>query len=165
VSKEDDVFIREFGVVLGALFLFFLLALIVARGIGAAAHQQSQLAPGEVAKRIQPVGEVRVGEPGQVAEAPAAQPAVEVAAAAMTGDAVYQSACIACHASGAAGAPKMGDAAAWGPRVTQGLATLIDHAINGKGVMPPRGGNPALTDADIENAIKYMLEQTGVSAN
>ena len=99
-----------------------------------------------------------------MAEAPAAT--VEVAAAApKSGDEVYQANCMACHATGAAGAPKMGDAAAWKPRAALGFNSLLNSAINGKGLMAPRAGFSYLTDEDLANAIRYMLEQTGVTAN
>ena len=78
---------------------------------------------------------------------------------------VTNSACVVCHSTSAAGAPKVGDAAAWTPRAAQGMDTLLKHALNGKGAMPPKGGNPSFSDADIHNAIAYMLKQTGVSAN
>ncbi len=166
MSKADDVFIREFGIILGALFVFFILALLLARSIGAGAFERSQLTPREVAKRTAPVGEVRFGEAGQMAAAPEPAPAIaEVAAAAKGGDQVYQSACMACHASGAAGAPKLDDKAAWTTRAAQGLDVLIHSAINGKGVMPAKGGNASLSDDDIADAVRYMLEQSGVSAN
>ena len=164
MSKQDDQFYREFGIILGALFVFFLLALFAARAIGGAAIQEQMQSPGEVAKRIEPVGQVQLGEAGQMAEAPAAT--VEVAAAAPKScDEVYQANCMACHATGAAGAPKMGDAAAWKPRAALGFNSLLNSAINGKGLMAPRAGFSYLTDEDLANAIRYMLEQTGVTAN
>ena len=64
-----------------------------------------------------------------------------------------------------AGAPKTGDKETWGDRTAQGLAALINSAVNGKGAMPAKGGQPALTDAEIEGAVQYMLEQTGLTAN
>ena len=166
MSKQDDQFYREFAIVLGCLFVFFLLALFLARAIGASAVEQSRLAPGEVAQRIEPVGQVQFGEAGQVAAAPAPAP-VEVAAAdtAKGGEEVYFAACVACHASGAAGAPRLGDVAAWEPRAATGFDALVNSSINGKGVMPPRAGFPNLTDEELANAVRYMLEETGVSAN
>ena len=77
---------------------------------------------------------------------------------------MYNLACIACHATGAANAPKVGDAAAWRSRVGQGMDTLVHNAVNGKNAMPAKGGMPNLTDADIRNAVGYMLEETGVTA-
>jgi len=73
-----------------------------------------------------------------------------------SGKAIYDSTCVGCHASGVAGAPKLGDAAAWGARMKAGLPALVASAIKGKGVMPPRGGNPKLSDAQVQAAVAYM---------
>jgi len=102
--------------------------------------------------------------------APAA-PAAQVAAAATTavaaaapaagavdGEAVYKQACSACHAVGAAGAPKSGDKAAWAPRIKKGEDALVASAIKGIGNMPPKGGNPSLTDAQIRAAVAYQIK-------
>ena len=76
------------------------------------------------------------------------------------GKAVYEGACVACHGTGVLGAPKVGDAAAWKARSAGGLGPLLASAKNGRGNMPVRGGNPALTDAQLQNAIGYMLSQS-----
>ena len=137
----------------------------------------------EVLDRIKPIGTVTIegqeapvqpaapaAEAAETAEAPAA-PAPEaptVAAApapaaapaapsAADGQAIYQQACFACHMTGAAGAPKLGDKAAWGPRVATGKAALMTSVINGKGAMPPKGGQMQLTDDEISAAIDYMV--------
>jgi cytochrome c5 len=89
------------------------------------------------------------------AAAPAAAPATQTAAAG-GGETLYKQACFACHATGAANAPKLGDKAAWAPRVAQGLPTLVQHAISGKGAMPPKGGSSA-SDAEIRAAVEYMV--------
>ena len=73
--------------------------------------------------------------------------------------AVYQSSCAACHATGAAGAPKLGDARAWNPRLATGIDMLYRSAIAGKGAMPARGGNARLSDAAVESAVNYMVLQ------
>ncbi len=90
---------------------------------------------------------------------PAALPAG--AAAPSGGEGTYNNACTACHGAGIAGAPKAGDKGAWGPRIAQGKDTLYEHAIkgyNGKaGVMPAKGGNPTLADADVKAAVDYMV--------
>jgi cytochrome c5 len=79
------------------------------------------------------------------------------------GQAVFSKTCAMCHAAGVAGAPKPGDKADWGPRIAQGKDVLYTHAIKGftgkKGVMPPKGGNTALPDADVKSAIDYMVAQ------
>ena len=76
------------------------------------------------------------------------------------GQEVYSNTCAACHTTGVGGAPKIGDKADWAPRLKQGDDVLFEHAKNGftgkKGVMPPKGGNPNVSDADIKNAIAYM---------
>ena len=73
------------------------------------------------------------------------------------GKTVYEASCVACHAAAVAGAPKFGDKAAWAPRVATGKAALLASVKAGKGAMPPKAGNAALTDADIGAAIDYML--------
>jgi cytochrome c5 len=69
--------------------------------------------------------------------------------------------CAACHTSGAAGAPKIGVAADWGPRLAQGYDTLVKHAIEGIRAMPPKGGNPDLENVEVERALVYMANQSG----
>jgi cytochrome c5 len=77
-------------------------------------------------------------------------------ATAAAAPALFTSTCSACHATGAAGAPKLGDKAAWAPRIAQGIDTLVQHAISGKGAMPPRGGSNA-SDAEIRQVVTYMV--------
>jgi len=77
------------------------------------------------------------------------------------GDAVYQAVCAACHGTGAAGAPKTGDAGAWSARIAQGQSTLVDNAIKGIRGMPAKGGNPDLADIEVERAVVFMANQSG----
>jgi cytochrome c5 len=77
------------------------------------------------------------------------------------GQAVYTAVCAACHATGAAGAPKVGDAGQWAPRIGQGYATLVDHAVNGIRAMPAKGGNPDLDNVEVARAVVYMSNQSG----
>ena len=72
----------------------------------------------------------------------------------------YRGACMSCHASGAAGAPKTGDKAAWKARIAAGMDTLVKNAIDGKGAMPPKGGRPNLTEAQIKSVVKYMVAES-----
>lgn len=118
-----------------------------------------------VAERIAPVGSVPDIEKGPSPLVPAPAP-VAVAAggdaaksAAPDGKAVYGGACQACHTAGLAGAPKLGDKAAWAPRLGGGVAALTASAIKGKNAMPAKGGNPSLSDADIKAAVEYMVAQ------
>jgi len=90
--------------------------------------------------------------------------AVGEAADIIQGESIYKSKCFACHGTGAAGAPKLGDKAAWGPRIAQGNAILYQHAIEGfkgnRGYMPPKGGFMNLSDHEISIAIQYMVSQS-----
>jgi cytochrome c5 len=76
-------------------------------------------------------------------------------------EAVYTAICAACHTSGAAGAPKLGDAGAWAPRIAQGYDTLLKHAIEGIRAMPAKGGNPDLDDVEVARAVVYMTNKSG----
>jgi cytochrome c5 len=86
------------------------------------------------------------------------------AAGADKGKATYDASCMACHAAGVAGAPKLGDKANWGPRIAQGNDTLYTHALKGfqgkAGMMPPKGGNMSLKDEDVKAAVDYMVSQS-----
>ncbi len=73
------------------------------------------------------------------------------------GKSVYQSGCVACHGTGVAGAPKVGDAAAWAPRIKSGLNALYSSALKGKNAMPARGGNAALADEAVQAAVRHMV--------
>jgi cytochrome c5 len=80
-----------------------------------------------------------------------------------SGKEIVETQCVKCHGTGVGGAPKIGDRAAWTPRVTQGLDTVVASAIHGHGAMPPRGGMADLTDVEIRSAIVYMFN-SGTSA-
>ena len=103
-----------------------------------------------VLARIQPVGTVVLAE----ATGPKGM---------MTGDQVYGQVCKTCHETGLAGAPKVGDKAAWGKVIAQGEKTAFDHAINGFKAMPPRGGNSDLTDDEVKRAVVFMASKAGAN--
>ncbi len=112
-------------------------------------------------------GEKRPQEGVEARIAPVAQPVeavVSAPAGARTGEQLVQAACFSCHGTGAAGAPKIGDKAAWAPRIALGLNGLLKSAIAGKNAMPPRGGSDA-TDAELARAIAFMANQSGASFN
>lgn len=99
----------------------------------------------EADARIQPVARVELAKAAKKAAGP------------RDGATVYGSVCQACHASGAAGAPKAGDKAAWAPRVAKGKAELIKSVTNGKGAMPPKGGGADLSDAELKAAVEHLV--------
>ena len=100
-----------------------------------------------IAARIAPVGHVEVKDTNDVA-------------AMKTGEQVFQAQCSACHATGAAGAPKFGDTAAWGPRIKSGFDALVHSALKGKGNMGPQGGGD-FSDFEVSRAVVYMANQGG----
>lgn len=118
------------------------------------------LSPAEekIVERIKPVGQVCVEGQDCGDIQPVATAAAAASSGPRSGEAVYQASCFACHGTGAAGAPKFGDAAAWAPRISQGMETLVSHAINGFNAMPPKGGCAACSDEEIGNAVDYMVK-------
>lgn len=100
-----------------------------------------------IAKRLQPIGHVEIRDASDVASL-------------KTGEQVYQAVCTACHGSGAAGAPKTGDTAAWAPRLAQGYDTLLNSALKGKGAMGAQGGGD-YSDFEIARAVVYLANQGG----
>ncbi|WP_303290249.1 cytochrome c5 family protein [Marinobacter sp. SS5-14b] len=110
----------------------------------------------EIRARIQPIGEVCLQ--GEECGEAAAAPAASASSGARSGSEVYDSACMACHTTGAAGAPMIGNAGAWAPRIEQGMDTLISHAINGFNAMPPKGGCGSCSDEEITAAVEHMVE-------
>jgi Cytochrome c5 len=114
-------------------------------GVGSDAHSQEA-----VAKRIQPV-------------AGFALVTAETGGEERTGDQVFASTCAACHGTGVAGAPKVGDSGAWSPLIAKGFDTLVKHAIEGFNAMPPRGGNPKLTDLEVARGVAHMANQSGAN--
>jgi len=78
-----------------------------------------------------------------------------------TGEQVFASVCTSCHAAGVAGAPKVGDNAAWAPRIKEGYEAMMNIALHGKGAMPAKGGNPSLSDYEIARAVVFMANKSG----
>jgi cytochrome c5 len=159
-----------FSAVLGILIAIALLLIGVSRlvdsGPKGARDIEDPLMQAEAHERIKPFGQVAVAgaDNSSVAiEAPPA-PAGEapvVAAAPTDGKATYETACAVCHGAGIAGAPKVGDNAAWAPRIAQGLATLDKHAIEGfqgkAGMMPAKGGRLDLSDELVKATVAHMV--------
>ena len=125
-------------------------------------HRNALLGTGSsVAERTKAVGQVNVAS-AEPRRQPV--PVATTAAAEVNGLQVYQSACVACHGAGIAGAPKLGDTGVWAKRIAKGHDTLYANAINGlqgsAGVMPAKGGNPALSDAKVKAAVDYIVAQS-----
>lgn len=131
-----------------------LAAVLVSLGLTAGAVMAS--VEDQIRARIAPIGEVCL----QGEDCGTAAPASAAASSGpRSGSDVYAAACQACHAAGVAGAPVTGNADAWSGRVDQGLDLLVEHAINGIGAMPPKGGCGACSDEEIEAAVEYMLSE------
>lgn len=103
--------------------------------------------PAALLSRIKPVGELAIAGPKVL----------------LTGDKVFASLCTTCHTPGLANAPKFGEKAAWAKVIAQGQATTVQHAIAGIRAMPPRGGNPDLTDEEVAGAVVHMANAAGAT--
>jgi len=167
---RDQKFFDMYSLVIGVLAAGALGILIVAFKMqdlvqGAYTRDVDEV-QAAIAERIRPFGQVYL--PGEEQEA--SQPIVETAAepapvaASLSGPQVYNAACLACHGAGIAGAPILGDAAAWAPRIAQGADVLKEHAINGysgsAGFMPAKGGRVDLSDQEVSDAVDYMVGES-----
>jgi len=170
VTPTDRVFLKHFSMMIG------LLVLVMFALIGLALYLYSYNPPpgnpqaqAQTEARIAPVGAVYAGDTGRAALV-AAQDAAKKAAAGqvayggtLDGKVIFGNLCQTCHTNAATGAPVITDKGAWAPRVAQGLDTLYTHAINGfqgaKGLMPAKGGNPSLTDAQVKATVQWMVAQ------
>jgi cytochrome c5 len=172
VSKQDTHFINTFSLIIGLLVVIALALFAVGRMVGGDLQRQFVLEDQEYIKqvqsRVQPFARVAVsgkdnrsltilppaGATAQAAPAAAAEP--------KTGQELVAQTCSTCHGSGLVGSPKLGDAAAWKPRIAKGKATLYEHALKGftgtSGTMPPKGGSTA-SDALVQQAVDYMVSQ------
>ena len=171
VNTHDSVFLKKFSLVIGFLVLVTIGLILFARYLNhLLPHEQTAQAKAQTAARIAPIGSVFAGQEG-VAQQLAAAEALKAAATStaayggtLDGKVIYDSLCTGCHTSGAGGAPKM-DAAGIGARAAQqGLEQLVSRSISGftgnAGVMPAKGGNPALTDEQVHKTVEWMVEQS-----
>jgi cytochrome c5 len=154
-EAQDETFSPQNITVLGGLLLIAIILGEVVIGH----HGNDEMATEsvdtmeDVAMRLQPV--VTLDE--MRSSMTAASAAVDTAE--KSPDQLYQAACLACHSTGAAGAPKIGDAAAWTARLAKGLDSLVTSAINGIGAMPPRGGSQ-YNDDQVRATIEYILSES-----
>lgn len=161
MNHEDGVFMKRFGLILLGLAGFTVVIIVFAL------YLHNQLVPSEnpireqvKLARIQPVAGVYAGETGRAQVAAASQTAALPAAFGGSTDPVqiYNNVCAACHTAGVAGAPKL-EAAEWTVRAAQGIDTLVDHATNGIGIMPAKGGRADLSDEQVRVTVEWMLSQ------
>jgi len=161
-SASDRHFFNSFSLILGILIAFAIVLFVFARTIGKDTQGKEVLMDPmrlkEVQRNIAPFGHVAVAGHDNAALAVPAAPKSDLSAAAVptTGEQAFTTVCSACHSLGINGAPKIGDQAAWGPRIAQGKEALYSHAIAGKGNMPARGGT-SWPDATIRMAVDYMV--------
>jgi cytochrome c5 len=163
---SDREFLKLFSGLIGALVALTIVLIILA----AVLNERIKPAPdmsarAAVAERIKPIGEVTIGGSGVNLIASNANADTKAkAAGADKGQSVYDSTCAACHGTGAAGAPKLGDKAAWKDRLAKGQPKLYENAIKGfqgkTGFMPAKGGNASLPDADVKAAVDYLVAKS-----
>jgi len=158
VSTKDSDFFRTMTLVIVALTVFFVIivvaALLISNSDNSATNGTDPLVAAKIETLIEPVGQVNVDASAATASAaPAAGDAIDAGAE-------YQSKCFACHGTGAAGAPKLGDKAAWESRIAAGKDSLYNNAINGKGAMPAKGGHASLSDDAIKAIVDHMVSNS-----
>ncbi|WP_144900676.1 c-type cytochrome [Luteimonas cucumeris] len=169
MRNYDLDFLKKFSLVIGFLSLVTLGLILLALHLhGTLPPEVSPQAAQRTHMRIAPVGSVYAGATGAAEQAAAVAAAAAKAASQVAyggttdGSVIFNNLCAGCHVSGAGNAPTM-DQGHWGPRIAQGKDTLYKHAIEGftgpdGGVMPPRGGNPALTDEQVRATVDWMLD-------
>jgi cytochrome c5 len=163
-NSHDKHFYDSFLLVLGILIGVAVVLIVLARIIASHTQDQTVLDDSKVreatAERIAPVAKLAISGADNSALDPP-KPQAQAAAADLPGDQVFNTACLACHGAGIAGAPKYGDKAAWAPRIAQGMATLHKHALEGfqgkAGFMPAKGGRADYSDKSIISGVDYMV--------
>jgi cytochrome c5 len=159
--RDDRAFLRQFSGVIAGLMILTVALILLARFMQPDPESNAGSGKAVLAEqRIAPVGAVRSGDEGaaELAEAQAAvAPAADEEPAVVDGAAVYGGLCKTCHEAGVAGAPITGSDQMAARLEEKGMETLLHNALNGLNAMPPRGGNPTLTDDQIKAAIEFML--------
>ncbi len=161
-QAQDNAFIRKFSGILIGLLVLTIVLIFVARSLQTESGVDDNPSQKIIAEqRIKPVSSVHMGD--EVTSAPTEASASTsptpptVAVVEVDGEAVYNGLCMTCHEAGIAGAP-VTDSDQMAERLSEkGIDTLVMNVINGLNVMPPRGGNPSLTDDQIQAAVEFML--------
>ena len=150
-GATDSGMVKTMGIVMACLAVLAVVCVLAARLLGIGSTDfDDPVQRSALLQRIQPIAAVRTS-----ADEMPADNVVASASAAKSGEELVGGACAACHLSGAAGAPKLDDDAAWAARRESGLDTLVASVINGKGAMPARGGS-AYSDDEIKLAVQHM---------
>lgn len=156
--SQDKEFFTTFFSIMAGLAVFAIILVIIASQL---TSEVTEYKPEKIViENIKPVGEVYIAGESEPEAAPAAAAATTVAAGPKSGEEVYNSNCLACHGTGAAGAPKMGDAAAWAPRIAAGMDSLLANATNGLKAMPPKGLCMTCSTEELQGAIEYMVNKS-----
>jgi len=163
-DKHDQHFYDTFMLVLGIIVAFafgmYWLANSLAEDTPGAYEKGTETQELLIDQRLAPVSDVQISGNAATQTAAAAPAAGGSGAAPKTGKEIWEGTCSACHGTGALGAPKIGDKAAWAPRIAKGLDVLKQHALHGFNQMPAHGGNMALSDDDVVKALEYMVSQS-----
>ncbi|MEO7066114.1 MAG: c-type cytochrome [Rhodanobacter sp.] len=171
MNKADHETGRQFAIMISLLIVTAAIIMLVASLVYHHEPEETDPnVPAATAARIAPVAGVYAGDTGRAAMQAASDAANKAAASQVAyggttdGKEIYDHLCTSCHTAGIAGAPKLGDKSMWAPRLAQGIDTLVKHAIDGYhgpdgNFMPPKGGNPALTDEQVTNAVHWIADQ------
>lgn len=135
--------------------VFIILALLSTSGMAIQTRVVDN-SPEAIERRLQPPGLPQLHVKEVVATAAVASAGAGLG---LSGEQIYTQYCTVCHAAGVAGAPKLGDKAAWKPRIDQGIDVLLQHAIHGLNAMPPKGTCTQCSDSDLKAAIEHMISK------
>ncbi|KAA3650936.1 MAG: cytochrome c5 family protein [Proteobacteria bacterium] len=162
MSNQDSAFFRNFALFSAGLAALTILLILIGRYVHhqAVPDQSGQVDRSTVQKTIQPVAVVNT-DPNAMSATPAAAVSEAPFGGSLDGQEIYDNVCMACHTTGAGGAPKLVHAE-WDARVKQGIDTLYKHAIEGytgnNGLMPAKGGRADLTDEQVKASVDYMID-------
>jgi cytochrome c5 len=155
MSDQHDAVIKTPRQLITVVILAFVVPVIViillavfVTGSKTGGAGSDAMTPEAISERLRPVGALALQQAGG-------------ARTLQSGEAVYQAACAACHSTGAAGSPKVGDTAAWSARLKQGFDTLVTHAVDGFKAMPAKGGNPDLDPIEVARAVAFIGNKSG----